>query len=72
MVGFGISIGKMHWHLEGVVFSEDGGVIALLPLGVAVVSAASLSGASVTPTTRTMGGGGEMEVMAIGCVQGTT
>ena len=72
MVGFGISIGKICWLLEGIVSSEDGGVVALLPLGVTVVSAAPLSGASVTLTTRMVGSGGEMEVVAIGCVRGTT
>ena len=72
MVGFGISGGKMHWLLEGIVSSEDGGVVTLLPLGVVVVSTAPLSGASVTPMTRTVVGGGEAEVVAIGCVRGTT
>ena len=70
MVGFSIGTGKMHWHLEGIISSEDRGVVTLLPLGVAVVSAAPLSGASVTPVTRTVGGEGKVEVVAIGCVRG--
>ena len=55
MVGFSISIGKMHQHLQGIISSEDGGVVSLLPLGVAVVSTVPLSGASVTPIMGTVG-----------------
>ena len=56
---------------KGIISSEDGGVVILLPLGVAVVSTAPFSGASVTPMTGTVGSGGEAEVVAIGYVRGT-
>ena len=54
MVGFGIGVGKICQHFEGLVSSHEGGMVTLLPLEVAVVS--DVLGASVTPTIRIVGG----------------
>ena len=49
----GFSVGKMHWHLEGIISSCNGYVVTLLPLGIAVAS--DMTGVSVTPTIGTVG-----------------
>ena len=37
MVSFGIGVGKICWHFEGVISSCEGSMVTLLPLEVAIV-----------------------------------
>ena len=70
LVGFSISVRKMHQCLEGIVSSCEGGGVTLLPLRVAVAS--DMTGALVTPMIGITRGGGDVEVVINGCVGGTT